>query len=165
MRPPVTLRDLYDALREKLGLKWIAGRSDSGRKLKGEFPGAASQNLAGTLNCIQVIGHAELVYFIGLEENFYIDITHKLFDAQPTAILLADGIEVGSVFIDQAESIETPLPRSSLSDHRLINDLPHYRQTPWQSIPPSMVSLSRFTVLACCSLEVLPSAKVSWRWS
>lgn len=131
MRPPVTLRDLYNALREKLGLKWIAGRSGSERKLKGEFPGAASQNLAGTLNCIhpnriQVIGHAELVYFTGLEKKFYIDITHKLFDAQPAAVLLADGIEVDSIFIDQAESTETPLLRSSLSDHRLINDLLYY---------------------------------------
>ena len=96
MRPPITLRDLYNALREKLGLEWIAGRTGSERKLKGDFPGAASQNLTGTLNCIhpnrvQIIGHAELIYFTGLEKKFYNDITNKLFGAQPAAVLLADG--------------------------------------------------------------------------
>jgi HPr kinase/phosphorylase len=126
-----TVAELYRALREKLGLKWVAGIDGQGRTLKGDFPGAASQGLAGSLNCIhpnriQLIGHAELVYFTGLEKEFFLDTLKKLFDARPAAILLTDGIGLEDEFIEYAERTATPVLSSTLGDSRLVNELQYY---------------------------------------
>ncbi|MEJ1296635.1 MAG: HPr(Ser) kinase/phosphatase [Candidatus Sedimenticola sp. (ex Thyasira tokunagai)] len=131
MSKNITVRDLYNALGKKLGLEWISGHAGSELELRGQFPGADSQGLAGPVNCIhpnriQTIGRAELIYFSGLEEEFYQDTLDKLFAAKPAAVILADGIEVGKKFISRAEKEQVPLLRSSLSDSRLISDLLYY---------------------------------------
>ena len=131
MNHNITVRDLYNALGSKLGLKWISGHKGSERLLRGQFPGADSQGLAGPLNCIhpnriQIIGHAELVYFTGLDQQFYQDTLKKLLTAQPAAILLADGIEIDKKFNALVEQSDIPLLRSSLPDSRLTNDLLYY---------------------------------------
>ncbi|MCB1860461.1 MAG: HPr(Ser) kinase/phosphatase [Gammaproteobacteria bacterium] len=128
---PVTARDLYNALKNKLGLEWIAGHIGSERNLKGDFPGAASQGLAGPLNYIhpnriQIIGRAELIYFSGLDRNLFLDVLDKLFFAQPAAVLLADGIAVDGQFISSAEKSSTPLWRSSVPDKLLIDELQYF---------------------------------------
>ena len=128
---PVTSRDLYNALENRLGLKWIAGHIGSERNLKGDFPGAASQGLAGPLNYIhpnriQVIGRAELSYFSGLDRNLFLDVMEKLFIAQPAAVLLADGVAVDAQFINSAEKSATPLWHSSIPDKLLIDELQYF---------------------------------------
>ncbi len=129
--PPVTTNDLYIALREKLGLEWLAGRNGSERQLKCDFPDAGSQSLVGTLNCIhpnriQLIGRAELIYFSGLEQDFYLDVVKKLFSAQPAAVVLADSIEVDELIVEHASRSDTPLLRSSLPDNPLLDNLQYY---------------------------------------
>jgi len=128
---PVTSRDLYNALENRLGLKWIAGHIGSERNLKGDFPGAASQGLAGPLNYIhpnriQVIGRAELSYFSGLDRNLFLDVMEKLFIARPAAVLLADGVAVDAQFINSAEKSATPLWHSSIPDKLLIDELQYF---------------------------------------
>lgn len=128
---PVTSRDLYNALENRLGLKWIAGHIGSERNLKGDFPGAASQGLAGPLNYIhpnriQIIGRAELSYFSGLDRNLFLDVMEKLFIAQPAAVLLADGVAVDAQFINSAEKSATPLWHSSIPDKLLIDELQYF---------------------------------------
>ncbi|MES9857619.1 MAG: HPr(Ser) kinase/phosphatase [Sedimenticola sp.] len=131
MRNNITVRDLYNALGIKLGLKWISGYTGSELKLKGSFPGADSQGLAGPINCIhpnriQIIGRAELIYFSGLDKEFYLDTLNKLFTAKPAAIILADDIEVGKSFISRAEQEQVPVLRSSLAEGQLVSDLLYY---------------------------------------
>ncbi len=131
MSQPITTRDLYNALREKLGLEWLAGRNGSERALQGDFPDASGQSLVGPLNCIhpnrvQLIGHAELSYFASLDQDFYRDIVDMLFTARPAAVILAEGVEVGQLFHNMAEQTRTPLLRSGLPDNRLLNDLQYY---------------------------------------
>jgi HPr kinase/phosphorylase len=131
MNPPATTRDLYNSLKDRLGLEWIAGREGSERQLLGEFPGAGSQGLVGPLNYIhpnriQIIGRAELVYFSGIDPDFYQDTISKLFFAQPAAIILADEIEIDEEFERQAESHQTPLLRSRVGDNQLLGYLQHY---------------------------------------
>jgi HPr kinase/phosphorylase len=128
---PVTTRDLYNAFKNKLGLEWIAGHIGSERNLKGDFPGAASQGLAGPLNYIhpnriQIIGRAEFIYFSGLDRNLFHDVLDKLFFAQPAAVLLADGVTVDQQFIDSAEKSATPLWCSSIPDKLLIDELQYF---------------------------------------
>ena len=131
MTLPVTSRDLYNALKNKLGLEWVAGQTGAERNLKGDFPGAASQGLAGPLNYIhpnriQIIGRAELIYFSGLDRNLFLDVLEKLFYAQPAAVLLADCIAVDAQFIDSAEKSGTPLWRSSIPDKPLTDELQYF---------------------------------------
>jgi len=131
MSAATTIQDLYDALSRKLGLEWVAGQGGAGRHLQGDFPGAGSQGLAGALNCIhpnriQVIGRAELVYFSSLDEQLYLDVIHKLFSAQPAAVILSDQIEIDDLFIEQAEHLNIPLLRSRLTSKRLIDELQYY---------------------------------------
>ncbi len=131
MSKNITVRDLYNAIGNKLGLEWISGHVGSENTLRGQFPGADSQGLAGPVNCIhpnriQIIGHAELVYFSALEKQFYQDTLDKLFAAQPAAIILADGIEMDDDFKTVAEQKQVPLLRSSLGESQLISDLLYY---------------------------------------
>ena len=131
MISPVTSSDLYSALKERLGLEWIAGYNGSERNLKGDFPGAASQGLAGPLNYIhpnriQIIGRTELIYFSGLDRNLLLDVMDKLFFARPAAVLLADDVAVDSLFIDSAEKSGTPLWCSSFPDKLLIDELQYF---------------------------------------
>ncbi|MES9906291.1 MAG: HPr(Ser) kinase/phosphatase [Sedimenticola sp.] len=131
MSKNITVRDLYNAIGNKLGLEWISGHVGSENTLRGQFPGADSQGLAGPVNCIhpnriQIIGHAELVYFSALEKQFYQDTLDKLFAAQPAAIILADGIEMDDDFKTVAEQKQIPLLRSSLGESQLISDLLYY---------------------------------------
>ncbi|MCB1867997.1 MAG: HPr(Ser) kinase/phosphatase [Gammaproteobacteria bacterium] len=128
---PVTSRDLYNALKNRLGLEWIAGHIGSERNLRGDFPGAASQGLAGPLNYIhpnriQIIGRAELSYFSGLDRNLFLDVMEKLFFAQPAAVLLADGVAVDAQFISSAEKSGTPLWHSSIPDKLLTDELQYF---------------------------------------
>lgn len=131
MSQPSTTRDLYNALRDKLGLRWLAGHGGSECDLQGDFPGAGGQGLAGPLNYIhpnriQVIGRAELVYFSGLDEKLYHNVISKLFAARPAAVILTDQIDVDDEFILQAEHFDIPLLSSTLTDNRLINELQYY---------------------------------------
>ncbi|MES9967863.1 MAG: HPr(Ser) kinase/phosphatase [Sedimenticola sp.] len=131
MNPKITTRDLYNALREKLGLEWIAGRIGSERPLQGDFPGSGSQGLAGPLNYIhpnriQIIGRAELIYFSGLDTDLYQDVLDKLFSAKPAAVILADGIDVGDRFADHAERTDTPMLSSPLHDGTVLDELQYY---------------------------------------
>ncbi len=131
MRPAITTRDIYNALRDKLGLTWLEGRSGSERRIQGDFPGAGSQSLVGSLNCIhpnriQLIGRAELIYFAGLEEGFYSDVLDKLFDARPAAVILADSITPEPALLERAVKSGTPLLRSTLTDNPLLDQLQYY---------------------------------------
>lgn len=124
-------RDLYNALREQLRLKWVAGRGGSENSLIGAFPGAADQGLAGLLNCIhpnriQLLGRTELTYLHSLEPPFLAEIMDTLFQARPAAIVLADDVQADQQFIDLAEAHDTPVFHSALPSQRVLNDLQYY---------------------------------------
>ncbi len=131
MNAPVTARDLFDILKGKLALEWVAGEAGGSRHLKGKLPEAQDQPLAGQLNNIhpnriQVIGPAELAYLSTLGKNSYQDVMDKLFWGLPAAVILANGSEVDQAFIDYAERTNTPLLRSPLSDNKLLSNLQYY---------------------------------------
>ena len=131
MNVPATIRDLFDILKNKLALEWVAGEAGGCRRLKGGLPEAQSQPLAGQLNNIhpnriQVIGPAELAYLEDLGKNSHQDVMDKLFWGLPAAVILANNAEVDQEFIDYAERTNTPLLRSSLPDNKLLSNLQYY---------------------------------------
>lgn len=131
MTEQVTTRYLFDALREKLKLEWVAGESGDQAPISDNFPGVRHQTPVGHLNCIhpnriQVIGHSELIYLAELTDVSYRETIDKLFSDKPAAILFSDGIEADKHFVEKAEHREIPLLRSPLEDRQLVNDLQYY---------------------------------------
>lgn len=131
MSVPATVRDLFDILKDKLALEWVAGEAGGSRHLKGKLPEAQNQPLAGQLNNIhpnriQVIGPAELSYLSTLGKNSHQDVMDKLFWGLPAAVIVANEAEIGSEFIAYAERTNTPLLRSPLPDNKLLSNLQYY---------------------------------------
>jgi HPr kinase/phosphorylase len=131
MSGPTTIRDLFEVMRERLSLQWVAGRGGDLRSLRGDFPGAAGQTLVGPLNCIhpnrlQVIGHAEQVYLAGLADRELADFMDTLLCGEPAALVVADAIEADSLIAERAEVTQTPLLASPLADRDLINELQYF---------------------------------------
>jgi HPr kinase/phosphorylase len=131
MSPPLTARQLFAELREKLQLEWIAGTRGADDPIAGKSTEASAHALVGGLNWIhpnriQVIGRTELSYLTGLDESAFRDTLHTLFAAQPAALLFGDGIAVQAPFIEAAEATATPVFSSPLSDSQLIFELQYY---------------------------------------
>jgi HPr kinase/phosphorylase len=127
----VTTRTLFEALSDRLKLKWVAGESGGQSPLRRDLAETHRQPPVGHLNCIhpnriQVIGHAELLYLTELTDASYQETIDKLFAARPAAILFSDGVEVEGDFIRKAEEHRTPLLSSPLDDNQLVSDLHYY---------------------------------------
>ncbi len=127
----VTTRTLFEALSDRLKLKWVAGESGGRSPLKGGLAETDGQPPVGHLNCIhpnriQVIGQADSVYLEQLSDAAYRETLARLFSARPAAILFADGLEAEEDFIRKAEEQHTPLLSSPLDDEQLVSDLQHY---------------------------------------
>ena len=130
---PATLstRGLYEALKDKLQLEWIAGAAGGAVTVDGRYPESRGHALVGGLNWIhpnriQVIGHSELIYLTELGTEAFADAIRKLFACKPAAVLFADNIDVTEAFIVAAEHTATPLLRSPQPDNQLIFELQYF---------------------------------------
>jgi HPr kinase/phosphorylase len=131
MSKPATVRDLYQSLKKKLALRWIAGKTGESRTLRGDFPDAESQTLVGPLNCIhpnriQIIGPAELEYLASLGKNSHQDAMDSLYGNCPAAILISNSITPGTEFSVFAERTDTPLLGSAQPDTQVMNNIQYY---------------------------------------
>ena len=61
-----------------------------------------------------------------LNDASYREIVDRLFDAQPAAIILANGMQAEEEFIRKAEARHTPLLGSALDEDQLVSDLQHF---------------------------------------
>lgn len=149
----LTVQELYDAHREKLGLEWIAGQQggkhiiipeeirsitfvagpDAGTVETTEGAkkeATAGQPLVGYLNLIhphqiQILGAVELNYIEGLRDISRQDAIGQLFHHHPALIIVADGNAVPVFLKRRCNENNTPLFSSPLSGHKL-NDALHY---------------------------------------
>jgi HPr kinase/phosphorylase len=116
----VNVARLHDDNREALSLAWIAGR-EGGTAVRREAAAAAS--LIGHLNLthpnsIQVIGAYEAGTVAGHVE--------RLFEAAPSAVIVADGVPPPQALVQAAARTHTPLFASPLPAPRVIEHLAHY---------------------------------------
>jgi HPr kinase/phosphorylase len=116
----VNVARLHDDTREALSLAWIAGR-EGGTAVRREAAAAAS--LIGHLNLthpnsIQVIGAYEAGTVGG-----HVD---RLFEAHPSAVIVADGVAPPQALIEAAARTHTPLFTSPLPAPRVIEQLARY---------------------------------------
>src|ERR1041385_3817291 len=118
--PQVNVAQLHDDNRVALSLAWIAGR-DSGTAVRSDAAAAAA--LIGHLilshpNSIQVIG----AYEAGIVAGF----VERLFESQPAAVIVADGVAPPQALVDAATQTHTPLFTSPLPAPQVIEKLARY---------------------------------------
>jgi HPr kinase/phosphorylase len=147
MEQSVTTRDLYNALRDRLALEWLAGEAGGHRSLGDVQDGPT---LAGPLNFIhpnriQVIGRAEAEFLVGMPGDGRREAVLRLFEIEPAAVVLADGVEPDGLVVTQAAETSTPLLRTPFPIGELLEHLQYY----------SSIALAQRITLHGVFLEVL----------
>jgi HPr kinase/phosphorylase len=127
----VTIQQLYDALRERLQLSWLAGQGGSERSLLGDLDQSARRIIAGPLNFIhphrvQVVGPSETEYLDSLDPRARQDAIHRLFSANPAAVVLVEGVASPDDLAQAADASDTPLLASPLPDNQVLDNLQYY---------------------------------------
>lgn len=132
MNTLLTANDLYEAQKQPLQLRWLAGRNGKDRLLEGaaaKFPGMA---LVGHLNFVhpnrvQVIGGAEIAYLNRLTAEERSKALTDLFACPTSAlVIVANDEPVAPDLIAASERTQLPLLASAMPSPRLIDDLQYY---------------------------------------
>ncbi len=126
----VRVRDLYEALRDKLRLQLIAGEAALDRALLDENLDPASYLVAGPLsdihpNRIQVVGRAEQQYLetLGDEREPVLD---RLFQGTTRVLVLVDGVVAEPALRERAERAGVVILASPLSVRTVLDHLQYF---------------------------------------
>jgi HPr kinase/phosphorylase len=146
----IRVRDLFDALHERLHLSWVAGRAGADRTLLAGKSDPNTGIIAGPLNYIhpnrvQVIGPAEDAYLNGLNPANREGALRQLFADEPALIVLVHGIIGAPGLVELADKAAVALMRSPLPDNQVLDNLQYY----------ASLFLSEKTTLHGVFLEVL----------
>ncbi|MEJ2576303.1 MAG: HPr(Ser) kinase/phosphatase [Gammaproteobacteria bacterium] len=146
----VRVQDLYDFLRERLSLTWIAGRDGGTRPLTPSGEHQPARIVAGPLNLIhpnhvQVIGPAEADFLDGLAAGERAKALRQLIAYEPIALVCAAGVEPADDLLPLAEAHDVPVFSSPLPDIQVIDNLQYF----------GSLFLARKTTLHGVFLEVL----------
>ena len=131
MSESLTVRSLVDAMDERLGLQWVAGRKGCERRLARHTQMEGPVSLVGHLNLIhpnqvQVLGKDEVAYLSGLRTNSQRDVLEQLTSGQSVLLIIADGQEPPAGLQEQAERCDLPLLCTPLPSYELINILRYF---------------------------------------
>ncbi len=127
----LTIKALFEAHQETLGLEWVAGYSGVSRSIDLEKCKENNDVLFGHMNVIQpthiqVLGDHELSYLDRLEKGARAGQIKALFSLSPMSIVIADQAKVPGDFQQAADDNDLPLLTSSASCRKLINYLQEY---------------------------------------
>ena len=133
MANSITITELFDYHKDRLGLKWVAGKKGEHKaldKISGDNK-FSNPMLIGHMNFvhpnrIQVIGEAELEYLTRQGKAHTSKSIAKIFQNKPDAIFVAREIDIPEEFIKNAEATSTPLISSSINDQEIINYILYY---------------------------------------
>lgn len=111
--PQFSISQLYEDLRDKLQLNWIAARNST-RQLEFKETGNYGADIIGHLNLIhaerlQVIGHAEYEWANRVSPKRLATQISELIAEKPPGIIFADGLEALPVVLEACEESGTPL--------------------------------------------------------
>lgn len=146
----IRVRDLFDALHERLHLTWVAGQSGADKTLLSADADPSTGIIAGPLNYIhpnrvQVIGPAEEAYLNSLQPTNRWQALNQLFAEQPALVILVNGIAGAPELAEMANESTVALMRSPLPDNQVLDNLQYY----------ASLFLSEKTTLHGVFLEVL----------
>lgn len=127
MQSNLTVSELVKLTEATLGLTWLAGHAGAQRQISRGAP-ISSANLVGHLNlvrpyCIQVLGQAECQYLRKLREQQSEDVLLRLFQAEPSCIIVADDLPAATSLITHADASHVALLRSSVPSQKLVEEL------------------------------------------
>ena len=131
--PRLSVQQLFDERRERLGLAWAAGRAGSAREFTGEMLHKPGVGLIGHLNLIhpllaQVLGRREVEYLERLDAAALAQTADNICKSETVAIIVADGIAAPRALAECAERAGTALLTSTEPSQHVINVLRPYMQ-------------------------------------
>jgi HPr kinase/phosphorylase len=125
----ITAAELFEQQQELLGLRWVAGQRDGGRRvLEAVHTVARRPSLAGYLNIIypnkvQILGTEELAWLDGLDARQRWETIQKIIDFRPLALVISKNQACPDDLRAAAEESDTPLWVSPRRGHELLNHL------------------------------------------
>jgi HPr kinase/phosphorylase len=131
--PRLSVQQLFDRRRERLGLAWAAGRSGAAREFTGEMVHRPGVGLIGHLNLIhpllaQVLGPREVEYFDKLDPEARAKTAQHIVASETVCLLVGEGLAVPAALIEAAERAHTPILTSPEPSQHLINVLRPFMQ-------------------------------------
>ena len=131
MRRQITVLDLYDSLRERLGLRLVSGKKGLDRVIYDPETQIRHTIVAGPLNYIhptpvQIIGPTEKEYLGTLDPSEHIQALDRLCSTQPAAIILTDRIPATRNLSSKTKTAGIPLFTSTARDNIVLDNLLHY---------------------------------------
>ncbi|MFA5684421.1 MAG: HPr(Ser) kinase/phosphatase [Lysobacteraceae bacterium] len=131
MQARISARELFDQLKERLGLRWVAGQRGETRMLESGEHLHRRPSLVGYLNTIyanrvQIIGTDEIAYLDGLDARGRWETLAKIANANPLALLLTKDQTCPSDLRDIANESDTALWVSPRRGHELLTYLQYH---------------------------------------
>ena len=128
MNASISARELFDQQVERLGLRWLAGRSGADRRLEAVETVARRPSLAGYLNTIypnkvQILGTEELSWLDGLDSRQRWETIARIIEFGPLALVVSKNQTCPEDLRHAAEESGTPLWSSPKRGHELLNHL------------------------------------------
>src|SRR5216683_1821539 len=125
----ISVAQLYDDNRDKLGFAWIGGKAGGATKLWRDSTGVAA--LVGHLNLIhpnriQVLGNHEIAHLAAFEEAELFQMLGNLFAVHPVAIVVADGAPADVRMLKAAEASGTAVFATDMPGAQVIDRLRRY---------------------------------------
>src|SRR5437870_6528087 len=125
----ISVAQLYDDNRDKLGFAWIGGKTGGAIKLWRDSTGVAA--LVGHLNLIhpnriQVLGNHEIAHLAAFEETELFQMLGNLFAVHPVAIVVADGAPADVRMLKAAEASGTAVFATDMPGAQVIDRLRRY---------------------------------------
>ncbi len=131
MNARITARELFDQLRERLALRWLAGKEGAERVLEAVDTVARRPSLAGYLNIIypnkvQILGSEELAWLDGLDARHRWETIEKIIQYRPLAMAISKDQSCPEDLRAAAEESATPLWSAPRRGHELLNHLQYH---------------------------------------
>ncbi len=131
MSQRITAAQLFEHMRERLSLRWLAGPQRSERMLIAAETNARRPSLAGYLNIIypnkvQILGTEELTWLDGLDARARWEVIEKIMQARPLALVISKSQSAPEDLRAAAEESATPLWVSPRRGHELLNHLQYH---------------------------------------
>jgi len=125
----ISVAQLYDDNRDKLGLAWIGGKTSGATRLWRDSADVAA--LVGHLNFIhpnriQVLGNHEIAHLAAFEETELFQVLGKLFAVHPATIVISDGAPADVRMLKAAEASGTAVFITDMPSAQVIDRFRRY---------------------------------------
>ena len=131
MNARITARELFEQLKDRLGLRWVAGQRGEKRVLEPRANMSRRPSMAGYLNTIypnkvQILGSEELNFLDALDSRQRWETLAKIVNDTPLALIVSKDQAVPTDLRDAANESETPLWVSPRRGHELLTYLQYH---------------------------------------